>query len=119
MFVDENNVSDFFEWRKNLPTKARAKMDKLITYMETTKDWTNTKYFTPLTEYNGIGEIKFFIGNKQYRPLGCYGPEKGEFTLLIGAEEKGDRFKPINAPEKAVKRRKLVLKNGKRYTDEY
>lgn len=119
VFWDDGKVSDFLEWRKRLPHRARAKLDKIITYMEITKDWTNTKYFRPLSGYEGIAEIRFFINNKQYRPLGCYGPKKGEFTLLVGAEEKGNRFRPLSAPETAKRRRLLVLREGERYTDEY
>ena len=70
---------------------------------------TATPYFTPLTGYSGICEIKFIVQNIQYRPLGCYGPEKNEFTILIGAREEGDRFNPRNAPKIALIRRKEVI----------
>jgi len=101
-----------------MPAKARAKLRWIIGFMETRKDWGNTPYFSPLVGYAGIGEIKFKAQNKQYRPLGCYGPGIYEFTLLIGSEEKGDKFKPLSAPETAVKRRKLILQDA-RYTDDY
>lgn len=119
VFVNENGVSDFLKWRSKLPVNARAKLDQILTKMEAIRDWTQTSYFTPLSNYEGIGEIKFYIGKKQYRPLGCYGPNDREFTMLIGAEEKGGAFKPVTAPDTAAKRRKLVKSDGERYTDEY
>lgn len=118
VFIDERGHCDFFEWRKNMPPKARARMGQIISHMEIVKDWTNTPYYTPLTGYEGIGEIKFIVQNRQYRPLGCRGPNNRDFTLLVGAREKGDRFEPLSAPETAKKRREMVLKDA-RYTDEY
>jgi hypothetical protein len=118
VFVDVTGYCEFTEeWEKDLPVKARAKMNWLVREMENIKDWTQTNYFRPLTGYSGIYEIRFFIGNKQYRPLGCYGPDPKSFTLLIGAEEKGDKLTPKNAPWTAIKRRKMV--EDRRYTREY
>ena len=112
----ENGVSDFYMWRKRLPPKARLKLRWVIDNMETTADWTQTKYFRPLS--GGIGEIRFFISKRQFRPLGCRGPEEGEFTILIGAEEKDDELKPPGVIEIAKNRRDLVLEDG-RYSDDY
>jgi len=50
----------------------------------------------------------------QYRPLGCYGPERREFTLLIGAVEKGGKL-PRAALEAAVQRRKIILSDERSY----
>ncbi len=112
------DVSDVDGWLAGLSKKARAKLDTIIDYMEATRDWTRTPYFSPLTGYSGIYEIKFIVQSKQYRPLGCYGPGNNEFTILIGAWEKGDRFKPINAPIIAFKRRQDVIER-KVYTHDY
>ena len=103
-----------------MPAKARARMDRIIRHMEDTKDWTQTAYFRPLTGYNGICEIRFIVSNIQYRPLGCYGPGKGTFTLLIGAKEVGSEIRPRNAPDVATQRRELILADkDKRYIDDY
>ena len=101
--------SDVDKWIEDLSPKAQARLDIVIAYMEITKDWSRTKYFSLLRGHPGIGEIRFTFQNKQYRPLGCYGPGQKEFTILVGAMEKGDRFNPINAPLKAEKRRKNIL----------
>jgi len=116
-FGNEHGISDVDDWREELPPKARARMDLIISHLEITENWRDIKYITPLAGYEGILEIKFTVQSKQYRPLGCYGPEK-TFIILIGAEEKGDRFIPQSAPETAVKRRKMVLED-KRYVHEY
>ena len=110
--------SDVDGWINGLSSKARARMDIIISHMEITMDWTRTPYFSPLKGYKGINEIKFTVQNKQYRPLGCYGPGKKEFTILIGAWEEGDRFNPQSAPQIATKRRRDILKK-REYTHEY
>jgi hypothetical protein len=116
VFVDENGKSDFYEWRDKLPKKARQKLRWVIDNMEITEDWIPSKYFRLLP--GGIGEIRFNIHNRQFRPLGCYGPGEGEFTILIGAEEKGDRFKPLRVLDIAKERRQLI-RDDERYSDEY
>lgn len=119
VFIDKNGVSDFLLWRKGeMSVKARRRMDAIINYMETTKDWTQTDYFRPLTGYRGICEIRFTVSNIQYRPLGCYGPDPRTFTLLIGAKEVGDEIRPRSAPEIATQRRELILAD-RSYTDDY
>lgn len=116
IFVNQNNDVD--GWIRNLSTKARARLDAILRHMGITKDWTRTPYFSPLTGYRGIYEIKFIVQNTQYRPLGCYGLGKNEFTILIGAWEIGDRFEPLDAPEMALTRRQEVFE-GRGYTVEY
>ncbi len=116
MYVDPLGVSDFYDWQKGIPKKARYKLRWVMNYMKVTETWTNTKYFKLLSD--GVGEIRFEIHNRQFRPLGCYGPGKREFTILIGAEEKGNRLKPPGVLETAKERRELVLHN-KEYSDEY
>jgi hypothetical protein len=109
---------DVDSWIAGLPPKARAKLDSIISYMEVTSDWTRTKYFSPIKGHDKIYEIKFLVQNIQYRPLGCYGPGRDEFTLLFGAKEIGDRFEPLNSPLLASKRRNDIF-NGKEGTHEY
>jgi hypothetical protein len=116
-FGDEYGNSDIDGWRSGLPPKARARFNAIISYMKTATDWRRVPYITPLVGYEGIFEIKFIVQNIQYRPLGCYGPEK-IFIFLIGAEERGDRFEPLSAPETAVRRKELALRD-KRYVHEY
>lgn len=111
------NESDVDDWIKNLPPKAHTKMDHIINNLESIRDWTRTGFFSPLTGYNKINEIKVSHRGEEYRPLGCYGPGNNEFTILIGAKEQGDRFNPISAPLIAVKRRKIL--EGRELTHEY
>jgi len=118
VFQDDNSYCDFLDWREKMPVKAKARMDVIIEYLEVTKDWKNTPYIKQLKGYKGIHEIRFTVSNIQYRPLGCYGPDKKSFVFLIGAKEQGDEFNPRNAPWKAAKRKKRIFEE-RRYIREY
>jgi hypothetical protein len=48
-----------------------------------------------------IFEMKFMVNNIQCRRLGYYGPRRYEFTVLVGAIEKSNRFVPPDAPRTA------------------
>ncbi len=49
----------------------------------------------------------------QYRPLGFFGPKSGEFTLLVGAQEKNWKLHPKEADKIAELRQQLVMRNEK------
>lgn len=119
IFVTDDGYSDVREWLDNMPKKAKARLDMIIRHFEITKDWTKTNWFSSLTGYDGIFELKFIVDDTQYRPLGCYGPEEKSFTILTGALEQGDRFNPRNAPEIAAERKKWLINNNKGNTNEY
>jgi len=61
----------------------------------------------------GIGELITDYRGVPYRPLGCFGPEPDQFTLLIGARKDRKRkgkvqWDPENAVETAVQRKALL-----------
>lgn len=55
----------------------------------------------------GLYELRFDVGNVEYRPLGYFTGE-WEFTILFFAEERGDEFVPPNACETAKKRQAVI-----------
>ena len=61
---------------------------------------------------DGLVEIRFKADRVQQRPLGYYGPKRGEFTLLLWAVEKNDRFSPADACTTAIQRRNQVEANA-------
>jgi hypothetical protein len=111
-FLSESGRDLFQEWYEQLPERAQAKFDTILEYLRDTPhtQWSTTVVL-PLSEAEGIFEIRFKIRNVLYRPLGCFGPSRGEFTLLVPAREHGNRFEPNNAITLAEARRTLVLKD--------
>lgn len=108
-FISQNGQDLFDLWYAGLSDEAKAKLDVIVEHF---RDKPHTKwggnYFFPLTGYAGIFEIKFRVANILYRPLGCFGPERRDFTFLIGANEQGDQFVPLNAPLIASQRRDVI-----------
>lgn len=56
-----------------------------------------------------IYEIRFKAENKQYRPLGFFGPRPNDFTIIVWATKKQNIYDPPAAIETAVKRRQEVI----------
>lgn len=109
--------NEFAKWLSSLQNKkASAKIRTRLKYLEVTKTWKN-HLVTKLKGYTNLYEIRIIHNNVQYRPIGCKGPEEGEFTILVGAIEKGDKFEPKGVLDIANKRSKLINKKG--YTIEY
>lgn len=81
------------------------------------KTW-GRPYFSGLGGQKNIYEIIVKTKDRQYRPLGCFGPGPQIFTILIGASKKQRIWSPPSAIETAIKRRKLIFEN-RRYLGEY
>ena len=110
-YVDERGVNVIQDWlmdKREVPIKARAKIQRLLLQLAGTKLWARP-WASNLDDYDAIVEIRVLWMNTQYRLLGFRGPENREFTILFPAKEQGDAFVPANAPSIAQSRMKLVL----------
>ena len=109
----DNPIHDWLSDRRQVPMKAKARIDRILLQLAGTASWTR-----PLTSnldgYPGIIEIRIRWMNTQYRLLGCRGPGHRQFTLLFPATEQGDRFVPSRAPEIATNRMATVLNDRSR-----
>jgi hypothetical protein len=97
------------EWLSGLPSRERRRIRVILAYLEGQRTWRNIPYIKKLTDCDDIYEIIITVNNIQYRPLGCYGPGKDEFTLLVGASKKGRVWAPKDARSTAMKKAKLIL----------
>lgn len=96
------------EWLSELPKKDRFRIESILVFLASQRIWRNIPYVKKLTDCDDIHEIIITYNNIQYRPLGCYGPEKDEFTLLVGATKKGKIWVPKDAKTIAKKMAKLI-----------
>jgi len=96
------------EWYEGLRVEAQRDFEDRLRYLSNVPRhlWT-LPYYRQLNTH--IGEIRFKANRVQHRPLGFFGPDAGQFTLLIGAKEKDRKFIPKDAVEQAEQRRRLVL----------
>lgn len=109
VFVSSSGTNKIRKWLNALPQNDQAKIDALIRQLEIEKKLEGA-HVTKLTGYKDLYEIKIRSGGVQYRPIGCYGPNSKEFTILIGVIKKEGKYKPTNAFNTATTRIKLIDK---------
>src|SRR5882672_2844489 len=106
-FLDGHGRNVITPWLDELPPKAKAKINARLRHLAIDDHWPHP-FVKKLGGYD-VYEITVQHFGIQYRPLGFYGPQRAEFTLLLGAIEQGDRIRPPAAFDTAAERRKLVL----------
>jgi hypothetical protein len=108
-YLSESGAPVIEEWYESLSAKEQVKLSTILEHMADNHntDW-NPNHVFPLSGYKGIYEIRFRVRNVLHRPLGCFGPNQNEFTLLIPAREQGDTFKPKGAPAIAMNRMEII-----------
>lgn len=106
-YLAADGTNEIRSWLDRLPTAAQVRIDARIGYLQITRVWP-PQYISARRDCQGIYELKIVSSGVQYRPLGFYGPERREFTLLMGAIEKGGRVEPRDFCDIALERRKIV-----------
>jgi hypothetical protein len=110
-FLDGRGGNLIRGWLNSLPEKASAKIDARILYMQSVRVWPE-QYVSALKGWPDLVELRVVSAGNQFRPLGFYGPQRGEFTLVLGAVEKGRL--PKRVLEAADENRKIVLSDRRR-----
>lgn len=97
------------EWLDGLPPADKAAINARIRLCEVIQPLVRP-YAGKLTggDCGGLIELRIRTSNAAYRPLGYYGPQRGEISLLIGASERGGAFVPADACRTAQQRRGLL-----------
>ena len=107
-FVTSGDRGVITEWYDGLDIEAQedfhARLERLANLQRHL--WKRPLY---ASIKDGIGEIIFKANRIQYRPLGWFGPQQGQFTLLFPAEERNGRFVPDDAVKHATQRRTIIL----------
>jgi len=106
-FVDNRGDNEIRQWLDSLSKPVRFKIDARIRYLQTA-DQLRPPYVEKWVTEDGLYEVRVVFGGVQYRTLGCYGPERRTFVLLIGAEEHGGKLEPRDAVSIAVARMNII-----------
>jgi hypothetical protein len=110
---DSNPIAEWLADRRQVPIKAKAKIDRILLQLAQTPLWVRP-LTSNLDDHKGIVEIRVRYMNVQYRLLGFRGPVDRQFTLLYPATEQGDEFVPRNAATIAENRMAQVIENPRR-----
>jgi len=110
-YVDPNGAEAVAEWYGQQSAKVQAKFDERLRNLQQMRpdEWRDPYSKQLHGECDGLVEIRFKANRVQHRPLGFFGPGRMEFTVLFFAVEKGDRFVPRDACERALRRRDAVV----------
>lgn len=112
-FVTERRENDIHRWLNSsqVTKAAKVKINARIAALQGFPLMPE-QYISAYETWPGLVELKIVCDGAQYRPLGFYGPARGQFTLLVGGIEKG-RI-PRRLLEVANERRKVVMANAGR-----
>jgi len=92
-FLDARGKNVIKDWMDDeIPWKAKQNINTKLLVMRAMERWPEG-WASTYEGFPGIIELRFPWNKVQYRPLGCYGPERRQFTLLIGAIEKGGKIR--------------------------
>src|SRR5580704_10833210 len=105
-FLDSRGANTVRAWLDTLPYKARAKINARLLFMQAKDVWPEP-WVSSLKGWPELIELRIAAFGSAYRPLGFYGPERREFTITLGAVEKGKLPKRIL--EVADANRKIVI----------
>jgi hypothetical protein len=118
-YIDERGTNPIADWlmdKREVPVKARAKIQRILLQLAGTPLWTRP-LASNLDDYERIVEIRIRWMNTQYRLLGFRGPDDREFTLLVPAIEQDDKFVPPTAPGTAITRMTVVIADRSRISE--
>lgn len=120
-FLEADGENTILAWLDSLrkdrrgEPRAKIKINTRIQFLEATENWHwPPQQISCLECHKRIYELRVVHKNIQYRPLGCYGPGEKEFTLLVGAREENNGFRPREAPRIAEQRRSIIFNDRRR-----
>lgn len=117
-FLDARGENVILQWLKSLQKEQLAKVNAKLKLLAQNGDGLFPSLLTPAVGSKHIREI-VVSGKVAIRLLLCRGPfflerECFEYTLLLGAFERDNRYVPKNAVAKAEENREIVLADSTR-----
>jgi hypothetical protein len=116
---DRRNLFD--EQYRGQPPAVRAEFRATLNGLrdQPIDGWSRAAGFDRLSgAYRDLGKLLFKAANAQHRPLGFFGPGENEFTLLIWATERDQKFDPPGVRDTALQRMRAI-QNGTAKTYEF
>ena len=110
-FVKASGINAIREWMAGLDEGAQAAIDTRLLQMRAMQRWPPTFAKKYKAIRGKIFEIRIAHNRIKYRPLGCYGPGRFQFTLLTGTIERGGKL-PKGDLGRAETRYKLIMKDA-------
>lgn len=97
-YLSGTGHSDVLKAYKEATAKVRAAFEVQLDYLAVRpqEDWRRPKVAKLARDvaHKDFYEIRFFADQVQQRPIGFFGPEKKDFTIVLWATEKGMKLVP-------------------------
>ena len=106
----KNEVQETYDsGSDNLKAEFEVELDYLK--VRNREEWRrpHAAKLTKCKEFRDFFEIRLFADSVQQRPIGYFGPNPNEFTILIWATEKGGQLIPKGWCKKANRLRKEII----------
>ncbi len=104
-YITSDGENVVLTWLNGLPRPAKVKINTRIAFLETVEQLEMPDAKQLKGNCDGLVELRVQSGNVQYRPLCCYGPKRGQVTILVGAIERGNKLVPNSACATALMRK--------------
>jgi hypothetical protein len=103
------------DWYGRQSDEVQGAVDVALEYLgqRPRSDWRRPEFDLLSGKMRAIGEIRFKV-DKPYRILGFFGPNRSDFTMLIGCSKKGKNYDPPGTFETALDRMAHVIADGRR-----
>lgn len=103
------------DWYDQQADEVQAKFDTVLEYLSQREhhEWGRPEFAPLKGKHAGLGELRFDFAKIEYRPIGCFGPDRSDFTILVGATKKGRNYDPRSALDTALERKKSVAEVGR------
>ncbi len=108
----EDNVDVLDKWKRDHANddKLLARLDTRLRFLQQQPrdKWVRPYFDTLSDDCEGLGELRFEYKNVQYRFIG-FASGQMEYTWVMAAIEKSDKFVPVNTCETAQRLKRAVL----------
>lgn len=118
-YVSQSGKNEIAEWVRNeLSPTGEEKFEARLDYLGGVErhEW-KRPHFAPLKDCDGITEIRFPADKKEHRVFGFFGPERHEYTMVLGWIKKNGDYGP--ECKIAINRMKLIQSAGRRQIREH
>jgi hypothetical protein len=114
-YVSPTGRRSFEQWYNQIDPAAQAEFDTMVEFLSqrSRDEWRRPAFDLLSGKFRDIGELRFKAQKIVFRPFGFFGPQRQEFTFLVGATKKGQVYDPKSAKETALTRmREIQSGNG-------
>lgn len=113
-YVDDADRGVVSEWISDQSIKVEVKFHQRLQALSQMRvdEWRDPWAKTLHGDGKGLVEIRFKAENVQFRPIGFFGPNRNQFTILLCAKEIGGKFVPRQACNLAQGRKNEVLEKA-------